>query len=1191
MTKSFGRAKITVDVIMNDTTRKDLDRIMSLHQRHNTKLLIQEKKLERARITAAAKAQAANVTANAVTLASERKLTGARAKESSKVTAAKINADAISSASSKKLAGIQLIEARKTAEAKAKLLKETTTKSERELKRRNSQHAKAIEEDKKRTFQAAKIRDQALEQNRKKTEQLAKAEKRRSDQLQRSLKRDQESWKAASREVGQYAIRIAAVGTAISVGFLKASGDQEKAVDMVVSKMAGLGASEKEVARITKIVTDTAIEASRGLGMTGTAAAEAAVFLAQAGQSAEEVQKNLRPILLLKATDAFADMRQVADFVTDAMTALGIETKDTAGFVDQLAFTTARSNTDLTQMAEAVKYLAPLMSDFAKEGASATDQAAEMNAIIGLLADAGLKGSLATRAFTTSLFRFTKESGATEKALDSLGLSMFDGDGKSKGLTRTIRDMAEAFKDMTPKQRLSNLETIVGGNAAQEFSIILKKAETGLVDFQEAIVNSGGAAQQQADIALSNLSSAFADMQAEVVKTGASFGDMKKGAIKDLVDGITSLLISIQGLSDENKTLAVNSGVTIIKLSALAGVMGKFLIPNLISTAAEMGIATTGTKLFGVTAKGAAIGVNVLAGALGGLWVGWEIGTWINDVSGLKDKFEELGVTLGKIKGQVSIEDQLSGIRDMRQAVEQASESANRATTSMTGYGSAIKSIPTIQDIFSNISPEKAAVIENHLSNMGITLSDKITDENLKDVAGVLDDMELTLARIAVGAGKPRASGGAKHRPQPERVADAPTGDTDTPTGSGDSGEDFTAKLAGVSDYVESDLGIRRGHAESIAHLMTGSNAAMLATEKTALEQRLANAVKSKDVSVSEMSAMRDRITEINEVMANDALSASEKQIELDKLTAEERAAIALTLAEDLADIQDQLTNALFGSMENFASDMIGLAVHGFESRHQATLDANEEEKKTVKAQMGVLRKAGKTQSEDYAELQKTLSRLNREGNDARRLISQDEADNQDRIFKKMLADSLKAFSQYVTKMLFQKGILAAGPAGLVVGIGASIVGGLFGLAGGGRVPGYPSGGSIAPQVQSGIIGRGGNSGTPTNMNPGDDQLFTGKTGEMVLNYAQQNRAEQAWPDIWSNIGVPGFAGGGSVGGSVSNTTNRSTSDNRVFNLNFAPGAFVGNVDPMAAARTMAEQFKILSSQGEPHTSFVVNGK
>ncbi|KAF2520060.1 hypothetical protein E0W68_02230 [Flavobacterium salilacus subsp. salilacus] len=100
---------------------------------------------------------------------------------------------------------------------------------------------------------------------------------------------------------------------------------------------------------------------------------------------------------------------------------------------------------------------------------------------------------------------------------------------------------------------------------------------------------------------------------------------------------------------------------------------------------------------------------------------------------------------------------------------------------------------------------------------------------------------------------------------------------------------------------------------------------------------------------------------------------------------------------------------------------------------------------------------------------------------------------------------------------------------GVVIASGLGAVKKITGIS----IPRAAEGGQI-PRLSSGIINNGANLSIP--LSNGDDTLAYVGQGEVILNKDQQQRAGGA--RFFRSIGVPGFAGGGLVGASISNINN-----------------------------------------------------
>ena len=168
------------------------------------------------------------------------------------------------------------------------------------------------------------------------------------------------------------------------------------------------GASGKDL----KALTDKAKEMGATTKFSATQSAEAMKYMAMAGWKTKDMVSGLGGVMNLAAASG-EDLGTVSDIVTDALTAFGLKAQDSGHFADVLAKASSNSNTNVSMMGETFKYVAPL--------AGAMKYSVEDTATaIGLLANAGIKGSQAGTSLRSMMTRMVKPSKETAKAMKEL---------------------------------------------------------------------------------------------------------------------------------------------------------------------------------------------------------------------------------------------------------------------------------------------------------------------------------------------------------------------------------------------------------------------------------------------------------------------------------------------------------------------------------------------------------------------------------------------------------------------------------------------------------------------------------------------------------------------------------------------------------------------------------------------------
>lgn len=142
------------------------------------------------------------------------------------------------------------------------------------------------------------------------------------------------------------------------------------------------------------------------------------------------------------------DLALVSDIVTDALTAFGMSAKDSAQFADLLASAASNSNTNVSMLGESFKYVAPVAGAL---GHSAKDTAFAL----GLMANAGIKGSQSGTALRASLTNLAHPSKQMAEEMDRLGISLVDSNGKVKEGKALYDELRQKFSGLTDAQKLN----------------------------------------------------------------------------------------------------------------------------------------------------------------------------------------------------------------------------------------------------------------------------------------------------------------------------------------------------------------------------------------------------------------------------------------------------------------------------------------------------------------------------------------------------------------------------------------------------------------------------------------------------------------------------------------------------------------------------------------------------------------
>lgn len=391
---------------------------------------------------------------------------------------------------------------------------------------------------------------------------------------------------------------IVGIGTAA----VKTSMDFEAAMSKVSSLS---GAQGEDFDRLR----DKAIEMGAQTMYSATESAEALQYMALAGWDTEEMLDGLEPILKL-AGAAGMDLGRASDIVTDGLTAMGLSAKDAAHFADVMAVTMSKSNTDVNQLGEAFKYVAPLAGSM---GYSIED----LSLALGLMANAGIKASQGGTSLRRTLLNLSDPTDDVAGAMKKLGISMFNPDGSAKSLYDLMVELRDSMKGLTDKEKALYASTIAGATGLSGLLAIVDASDDDFNKLAAAISDADGAGMEMYDTMTNNLQGSITELMSALESLMISMGDLLVPLIKEVVSMLQGWVEHLNSLDETQKQQIIQVALVVASIGPLITIIGKLF--TTIST------VVTFVKL--LTANPILILVAAIAAAIGGL-VGTIITNW-----------------------------------------------------------------------------------------------------------------------------------------------------------------------------------------------------------------------------------------------------------------------------------------------------------------------------------------------------------------------------------------------------------------------------------------------------------------------------------------------------------------------------------------------------------------------------------
>ena len=372
---------------------------------------------------------------------------------------------------------------------------------------------------------------------------------------------------------------------------------------------------------------------ARDLGATtlfsASEASQGMQYLAMAGWDTNQIMAGLPAILNLSIASG-TDLARVADIASDAMTGFGMEANEAGHFADVLAYASSNANVNVELLGESFKYVAPL--------AETTNQSMEtVTSAISKLGDAGIKGSEAGTALRAILNRLASGNASTVKAMNELGVAIYDNDGKMRSINTIIGDVTRATAGMSDEQKNNYFTMIAGMEALSAWNVLMGAGEDGLNSFTAELEKADGSAQAMADTMSDNLKGSIDNLESALEGLKIALYEKVKEPVRAVVDGITEAIEWVMNLdkwfNQHKGTIIALGSAFLILTTGIAGftlyLKSGAIIGGLTTLASTIGTAIK--VVWGLTSAFLAcpvtwIAMGIMALVLAGvaLWKNWD---------------------------------------------------------------------------------------------------------------------------------------------------------------------------------------------------------------------------------------------------------------------------------------------------------------------------------------------------------------------------------------------------------------------------------------------------------------------------------------------------------------------------------------------------------------------------------------
>lgn len=277
---------------------------------------------------------------------------------------------------------------------------------------------------------------------------------------------------------------------------------------------------------------------------SATESAEAMQYMAMAGWKTKEMLGGIEGVMNLAAASG-EDLATTSDIVTDALTAFGMQAKDSAKFADLLASAASNSNTNVSMLGESFKYVAPVAGALK---ISAKDTAFAL----GLMANSGIKASKSGTALRGALTNMVKPSKSMKMAMKDLGLSITDSNGKVKEGKVLYDELRQKFSKLTDAQKTQYAATIFGKEAMSGMLAIINASDSDYKKLYENLSNCDGAAEKMASTMNDNVKGQLTLLKSATEGLGIELYESVNNPLKDIIKSVNGFVGQLSTAFNKN---------------------------------------------------------------------------------------------------------------------------------------------------------------------------------------------------------------------------------------------------------------------------------------------------------------------------------------------------------------------------------------------------------------------------------------------------------------------------------------------------------------------------------------------------------------------------------------------------------------------------------------------------------------
>ncbi len=320
-----------------------------------------------------------------------------------------------------------------------------------------------------------------------------------------------------------------------------------------IAKLGAISGASKENLEKLK---QKAEELGKTTMFSASEVAEGMNYLAMAGYKTKDIMASIGDVLNLAAVGQI-DLGRASDIASNILSGFNLKAEETKRVVDVMTATITNANTNIPEMGEAMKYVAPQARAL---GVSLEETATA----IGVLSNSGIKATMAGTGLSTMLVRLASPTGAAKDAIDELGIKIYDANGKFVGLTEVLKQFKDKMANMSQEMKAKYMRDIFGLETMKTAITLIDSVGNSYDELYSKIAKSMGVTEEKVKQMTDTFNGHMKELESAFQGLIITIGNELLPALTDFVKWLTEAIGTTEKFYSENKTL-IN---TIVELTA-----------------------------------------------------------------------------------------------------------------------------------------------------------------------------------------------------------------------------------------------------------------------------------------------------------------------------------------------------------------------------------------------------------------------------------------------------------------------------------------------------------------------------------------------------------------------------------------------------------------------------------------------